>query len=92
MLAHLESRNKVKPILVQYLHIQCNRITNPYHINDVNVLYIKGLAIIRRFIYAGIYTNLFLLVLGGSIDSAVYIPVSMLPPSTSRNELVYIPA
>ena len=54
--------------------------------------HIKGLAIIRLFIYAGIYTNLFLLVLGGSIDSAVYIPVSMLPPSTSRNELVYIPA
>ena len=52
----------------------------------------KGLAIIRLFIYAGIYTNLFLLVLGGSIDSAVYIPGSMLPPSTSRNELVYIPA
>ena len=52
----------------------------------------KGLAIIRLFIYAGIYTNLFLLVLGGSIDSAVYIPVSMLPPSTSRNEVVYIPA
>ena len=48
----------------------------------------KGLAIIRLFIYAGIYTNLFLLVLGGSIESAVY----TLPPSTSRNELVYIPA
>ena len=48
----------------------------------------KGLAIIRRFIYAGICTNLFLLVLDGSIDSVVYIPVSMLPPSTSINELV----
>ena len=60
--------------------------------SEIEINYKKGLAIIRLFIYAGIYTNLFLLVLGGSIDSAVYIPVSMLPPSTSRNELVYIPA
>ena len=50
------------------------------------------LAIIWHFIYAGIYTNSFLLVLGGSIDTGIYTALSMLPPSTSRNKLVYIPA
>ena len=59
-----------------------------------NTTFLTHFKFVRTFIAYDLFEILWsiLLALDGSIDTGIYTALSMLPPTTSRNKLVYIPA